>query len=212
MGYNETNIGVCFLFILYFNFLFSQDLDSIFNSIDRNHEESYNNIEQLFDFYSDDFNLWKDKVDLSTLSLTPVKAISNNYTEFITNREKVIKEVVKYLGIPYIWGGSNPNGFDCSGLIQWTIKKTHNILIPRTTKLQSTKWRKQLSYNIKNILPGDLIFFNENNSPISHVGIYLGDNSFIHAPNRDDKVKKSNISNYWIGRFAGFMSLELILN
>jgi len=201
-----------YLFIISFNLLSSQDLDSIFNSIERSHEDSSNNIDQLFDFYSDDFNLWKDKVDLSTLSLMPEEAISNNYKEFITNREKVIEEVVKYLGVPYIWGGTNPDGFDCSGLIQWTIKKTHNILIPRTTKLQSTKWKKQLSYNLKNILPGDLIFFNENNSPISHVGIYVGDNSFIHAPNRNDSVKKSNISNYWIGKFAGFMSLDLILN
>ena len=208
----QSLIFIFCLYIFSFNLLYSQDLDSIFNSIERNHEESSNNIDQLFDFYSDDFNLWKDKVDLSKLSLKPEEAISNNYSIFVTNREKVIEEVVKYLGVPYIWGGGNPDGFDCSGLIQWTIKKTHNILIPRTTKLQSTKWKKQLSFNLKSIKLGDLIFFKQENGPISHVGIYSGEDSFIHAPNRDDVVKKSKIYNYWIGKFAGFMSLDLILN
>ena len=102
----------------------------------------------MFNFYIDDFETWKDKVDLNSLSLEPEKAQKNNYTKSISNRDKIILEVNKYIGVPYIWGGSDPGGFDCSGLVQWTIKKTHDIIIPRTTRLQSSKWKNQINLNL----------------------------------------------------------------
>ena len=131
------------MFIVCINPISSQNLDSIFNSIDENHKESIKEIDKMFDFYTDDFNLWKNRVDLTKVNLIPENAVINDYESIISNREKVTNEIIKYLGVPYIWGGSNPNGFDCSGLIQWTIKKTHDILIPRTTRLQSLKWKNQ---------------------------------------------------------------------
>ena len=200
------------IFIISINLLNSQNLDSIFNSIEENHQTSLKEIDKIFDFYSDDFNLWKNKVDLTKVNLIPENAVINDYELIISNREKVINEVVKYIGIPYIWGGSNPTGFDCSGLIQWTIKKTHDVLIPRTTKLQSQKWKKQLNYDLNQIEPGDLIYFNGIDNTISHVGIFLSKNSFIHAPNRNELVKKSIMSSYWLKRFAGFINLNLIVN
>jgi len=116
------------------------------------------------------------------------------------------------LGIPYIWGGNNPKGFDCSGLVQWTIKKTHGIQIPRTTKLQSLKWKEQLNLNLNQIKVGDLIYFKTSQeNKISHVGIYIGNLKFIHAPNRKDNVKKSEITKFWKYRFAGFVDLNFIL-
>ena len=200
------------IFIISINLLNSQNLDSIFNSIEENHQTSLKEIDKIFDFYSDDFNLWKNKVDLTKVNLIPENAVINDYELIISNREKVINEVVKYIGIPYIWGGSNPTGFDCSGLIQWTIKKTHDVLIPRTTKLQSQKWKKQLNYDLNQIEPGDLIYFNGIDNSISHVGIFLSKNSFIHAPNRKELVKKSIMSSYWLKRFAGFINLNLVVN
>ena len=116
------------------------------------------------------------------------------------------------MGIPYIWGGNNPKGFDCSGLVQWTIKKTHGIQIPRTTKLQSLKWKEQLNLNLNQIKVGDLIYFKTSQeNKISHVGIYIGNLNFIHAPNRKDNVKKSEITKFWKYRFAGFVDLNFIL-
>ena len=200
------------MFIVCINPISSQNLDSIFNSIDENHKESIKEIDKMFDFYTDDFNLWKNRVDLTKVNLIPENAVINDYESIIGNREKVINEIIKYLGVPYIWGGSNPNGFDCSGLIQWTIKKTHDILIPRTTRLQSLKWKNQLNYDLNEIKPGDLIYFNGNDNSISHVGIFLSKDLFIHAPNRKELVKKSNISGYWLKRFAGFIDLNLIIN
>ena len=205
-------LALVLIFSLKNSFLFSQNLDSIFDSMDDNFNKSIESQEQIFNFYIDDFEVLKNKIDLKTLSLNPEKAQKNNYSKSISNREKVILEINKYLGIPYIWGGNNPKGFDCSGLVQWTIKKTHGIQIPRTTKLQSLKWKEQLNLNLNQIKVGDLIYFRTSeDKKISHVGIYIGNLKFIHAPNRKDKVKKSEITKFWKYRFAGFVDLNFIL-
>lgn len=191
---------------------FSQDIDSIFKSLDDNFNKSLESQNKMFNFYTDDFEIWKDKVDLNSLSLLPEKAQKNNYTRTISNREKIISEVNKYIGVPYIWGGSDPNGFDCSGLIQWTLKKTHDILIPRTTKLQSLKWSSLINLDLNQIQVGDLIYFKTTQkNQISHVGVFSGNNEFIHAPNRSENVKISKLSNYWIKKFAGFVNVDFIL-
>ena len=91
-------------------------------------------------------------------------------------------------------------------------KKTHDIIIPRTTRLQSSKWKNQINLNLNQIKIGDLIYFKTtNNNQISHVGIYTGSNEFIHAPNRSEKVKKSKINSFWTKNFAGFVNLDFIL-
>ena len=202
------------IFIFYFigTSSFSQDIDSIFKSLDDNFNKSLESQNKMFNFYTDDFEIWKDKVDLNSLSLVPEKAQKNNYTRTISNREKIISEVNKYIGVPYIWGGSDPNGFDCSGLIQWTLKKTHDILIPRTTKLQSLQWRSLINLDLNQIQVGDLIYFKTTQkNQISHVGVFSGNNEFIHAPNRSENVKISKLSNYWIKKFAGFVNVDFIL-
>ena len=191
---------------------FSQDIDSIFKSLDDNFNKSLESQNKMFNFYTDDFEIWKDKVDLNSLSLVPEKAQKNNYTRTISNREKIISEVNKYIGVPYIWGGSDPNGFDCSGLIQWTLKKTHDILIPRTTKLQSLQWSSLINLDLNQIQVGDLIYFKTTQkNQISHVGVFSGNNEFIHAPNRSENVKISKLSSYWIKKFAGFVNIDFIL-
>ena len=208
---NKKSFLILTIFFLNIS-LNAQNIDSIFNSIDDNFYKSLESQNQMFNFYIDDFETWKDKVDLNSLSLEPEKAQKNNYTKSISNRDKIILEVNKYIGVPYIWGGSDPDGFDCSGLVQWTIKKAHDIIIPRTTRLQSSKWKNQINLNLNQIKIGDLIYFKTtNNNQISHVGIYTGNNEFIHAPNRSEKVKKSKINSFWTKNFAGFVNLDLIL-
>ena len=111
-----------------------------------------------------------------------------------------------------MWGGDNPSAFDCSGLVQWTIKKTHNILIPRTTKLQYNKWSTFFIYDLFKIKPGDIVYFKTYSSnPVSHVGIYVGDNSFIHAPNQNENVMISKIDGYWRNTFVGFLPIEIVI-
>ena len=174
--------------------IFSQD--SIFENIDRSFEESIERQDNMFNFYTDDFLVWKNKVDLKKIILIPEKAVVNQYKEVISNRDKITAEINKYLGVPYLWGGDNPNAFDCSGLVQWTLKKSLDLTIPRTTNQQYNYWKKIISNQYQNLKEGDLVYFKTfGNNPVSHVGIFIGNNNFIHSPKKNDVVKKysSNI-------------------
>lgn len=97
-------------------------------------------------------------------------------------------EAIKYLGVPYVWGGENPAiGLDCSGLVKLVYKK-FGIDLPHYSRSQA-----QLGVAVKldELQSGDLVFFG---SPIHHVGIYLGEGYYIHAPKRNDVVKISRMS------------------
>lgn len=94
-------------------------------------------------------------------------------------RNSIIEEAKKYLGVPYVYGGSSPGGFDCSGLV-WYVFKNHGIELNRVAADQA----KQGTWVAKeNLVPGDLVFFDTRGtaSYINHVGIYIGDGKFIHA-------------------------------
>ncbi len=107
----------------------------------------------------------------------------------VSLNEKIVNTAMQYLGVPYVWGGTTPDGFDCSGLVQY-VYKVNEMTISRTTYTQVNEG----NYVPKNELEqGDLVFFGQASSP-HHVGIYIGDNKFIHAPQSGDVVKISNIS------------------
>lgn len=103
---------------------------------------------------------------------------------------------MKFLGTPYRYGGSSPSeGFDCSGLIQYSTKNTLNINIPRTAAQQSTFGKK---IKVSELQAGDLVFFNTSSKPNSHSGIYLGNNNFVHAPSTGGVVRVDSLNNpYW---------------
>ncbi|MDD7916902.1 C40 family peptidase [Actinomycetospora callitridis] len=90
------------------------------------------------------------------------------------------------LGVPYVWGGTSPDGFDCSGLTQFAFEKA-GIELPRTSRAQAQEGQEVDAGSMK---PGDLIFFN---SPVSHVGIYIGDGKMIEAPQSGSDVKISDV-------------------
>lgn len=104
---------------------------------------------------------------------------------------EVVKMALKYLGVKYVWGGEDPSGFDCSGLTMYCYKKatgknlTH---FARTQYSEGTKIAKTA------LMPGDLVFFGETVAGIHHVGIYMGNDKFIHAPHTGDVVKISTLS------------------
>lgn len=124
------------------------------------------------------------------------------YRNTSASKQTVIKTAKQMLGVKYRYGGTSPNrGFDCSGLVQYSHKSA-GIHLPRTTGLQ---YKATKSISRRYLQAGDLVFFKTSPSrAVSHVGIYLGDNKFIHAPSSGKRVKISSMKEkYWRKRFTG---------
>ena len=112
---------------------------------------------------------------------------------------KLVEEAKKHLGKRYVWGATGPNTFDCSGLTQYCHKKL-GINIPRTSLAQS-KSGKLVSKS--DLQVGDLIFWKTTSAPVGHVGMYVGNGQFIHAPNSRSVVKIDSLSNsYYASRYV----------
>lgn len=123
----------------------------------------------------------------------------NNNKASVT-KQTVITTAKSMLGVKYRYGGTSPNrGFDCSGLVQYSHRSA-GINIPRTT---SQQYRAAIRISRRYLKAGDLVFFKTTPSRgISHVGIYLGNNKFIHAPSSGKRVKISSMNDkYWKKRF-----------
>ena len=117
--------------------------------------------------------------------------------------EDIPMYAVSLVGSPYLMGGTSPDtGIDCSGFVGHVFKQTLGVLLPRTS-LAISKATQILTQ--PELQPGDLVFFNTMRSAFSHVGIYLGDNRFVHAASsRTGKVMVSNLNDhYWRDRFDG---------
>ena len=113
-------------------------------------------------------------------------------------RNNVIAEAKKHLGIPYVWGGNSPNGFDCSGFVQYVLKQC-NITIPRTTE-QQVLTGKYIAK--KQLQPGDLVFLqNTYRSGVSHVGIYIGNDQMIHASSSKGVTISQLSSSYYLEHY-----------
>jgi cell wall-associated NlpC family hydrolase len=106
------------------------------------------------------------------------------------------------IGINYKWGGTTPEtGLDCSGLVRYVFQQVTGVTLPRTAKEMSRVGDKVALDDLK---PGDLVFFNTRRFAFSHVGIYLGDNRFIHAPARGREVEVATLDkSFWHKRFNG---------
>jgi cell wall-associated NlpC family hydrolase len=106
------------------------------------------------------------------------------------------------LGTPYRAGGGSPlQGFDCSGLVAHVFERAWGVALPRRAEEQA---RLGTPVRKPDLQPGDLVFYNTRNRAYSHVGIYVGDGRFIHAPSRGKRVRAERIdSPYWTARFNG---------
>lgn len=114
--------------------------------------------------------------------------------------DALIKTAKSYMGVKYVYGGADPKGFDCSGYIMYIFKK-HGASVPRTADDQYDVGRKVADG--KSLVKGDLVFFSEDRREITHVGLYLGNGSFIHASSSKG-IRIDSLSNdYWKPRYAG---------
>jgi cell wall-associated NlpC family hydrolase len=117
-------------------------------------------------------------------------------------RERIVKTAMNYIGVSYKWGGeSSDEGFDCSGLTM-TVYQLNGLDLPRTSRQQ---WRAGTAVARNELLRGDLVFFaTTGGRRVSHVGIYTGDNKFIHAPGKSKHIRLTSLSkNYYRSRFVG---------
>lgn len=123
---------------------------------------------------------------------------SNKYTQKSAN---LIGTAVEFLGVPYVWGGETPKGFDCSGFVQYVYAK-HGVNLPRTADIQATVGQK--IERKEDLMPGDLVFFASDYKNISHVGIYVGDNKMIHASSGYHKIAFDDLTReYRVDHYMG---------
>jgi cell wall-associated NlpC family hydrolase len=108
---------------------------------------------------------------------------------------------------PYQFGGNSPeNGFDCSGFVRYVFQKSLGHPLPRTSQEMSQAGEPLEADQLR---PGDLVFFNTQRQPFSHVGIYLGEDRFVHSPSSGKAIAIVNMrENYWQSRYNGARRIQ----
>jgi cell wall-associated NlpC family hydrolase len=107
----------------------------------------------------------------------------------------VLFRAIALVGTPYHWGGNTPQGgFDCSGLVGYVFTDAAGVTLPRTSAAMSELGRRKLA--IDSLQSGDLVFFASGRS-VSHVGIYVGERRFVHAPNSGGTVRLDSLDGAW---------------
>ena len=147
---------------------------------------------------------------LCSACATPQYTIPAKASETFSNEE--MNELVMYAmslaDTPYRYGGNSPEtGFDCSGFVHHVFKKSLNFDLPRTS-LEISRMGEPLKEEQLN--PGDLVFFNTQQQPYSHVGIYVGESRFVHAPKKGKAITIVSMrDNYWRSRYEGARRIVL---
>lgn len=128
------------------------------------------------------------------------------------NQKILFEDIPAYsqslIGTPYKFGGTSPDsGFDCSGFVADVFRHTTGVSMPRTTIEISQVGRAVKAVELRS---GDLVFFNTLKKKFSHVGIYLGEDRFIHAPSKGGKVRVENMNDaYWKKNYDGARRINL---
>jgi cell wall-associated NlpC family hydrolase len=121
--------------------------------------------------------------------------------------ETLINNAMQLIGVRYRWGGNTPqSGLDCSGFVRYVFNDTFGFLLPRKSAQMS---KVGLQIRKDELQPGDLVFFNTMRHAFSHVGIYVGDNKFIHAPSKGKAIRVDDMTKvYWEKRYNGARRVE----
>lgn len=146
-----------------------------------------------------------------TASLPRSGLASDHYDEDQLSDNALVSSALEHLGVRYKWGGNNPDtGFDCSGLVVYAALQSLGLQLPRST---SELAHAGTAVSRQELQPGDLVFFNTLGRRYSHVGIYVGDNQFVHAPNSRGVVRIEKMDmRYWSKRFNGARRLTASVN
>jgi len=124
-----------------------------------------------------------------------------------SERERPLVHAMQALGVKYRYGGRSPEtGFDCSGLVAHVFERAWGVQLPPGTEALRKVGK---AVKLKDLEPADLVFYNTRNRPYSHVGIYLGEGRFMHAPRPGARVRVESIQTaYWRTRFNGARRLD----
>ena len=116
--------------------------------------------------------------------------------------QKLLGKAMQLIGVKYRFGGTNPEtGLDCSGYVQSVYKSSVGVNLPRTASEQARIGERIATSEVR---PGDMVFFNTRGFNNSHVGIYVGNGMFVHAPNSRSRVRFDSLeSGYWKTKFTG---------
>lgn len=139
-------------------------------------------------------NEWVNAVDVTDMS-TVTEAAADTST---ATAESVVNTAKQYIGTPYVWGGKTPSGFDCSGFTSYVYQEATGKSIGSYTVAQESAGTQEA---VSQASAGDLLFWGSKGSSY-HVGIYLGNNQYIAAPQPGESVKISTISGYFMPSFA----------
>ena len=131
--------------------------------------------------------------------LTKIDQVRHNVSQTASD---LVMNAMGLLGVPYKWGGNTTEtGFDCSGLVVSVYQQSIGLLLPRKAEQQAAATE---TIDKTELQPGDLVFFNTMRRAFSHVGIYVGNGKFIHAPRAGSEVRLESMgSSYWLQRFDG---------
>lgn len=133
---------------------------------------------------------------------TPSRDWGNARPDDPESANAVLMRAISLVGTPYRWGGSSPEtGFDCSGLVNYVFRDMVDLRLPRTSRELAAFQGPRVKP--KRLAIGDLVFFGDD-SGVNHVGIYIGDGRFVHAPNRHGKVRLDELDGaYWRDHYTG---------
>lgn len=137
----------------------------------------------------------------------PKTFVSTVSTVVVDKTETLINNAMQLIGVRYRWGGNTPqSGLDCSGFVRYVFNDTFGFLLPRKSAQMS---KVGLEIGKEELRPGDLVFFNTMRHAFSHVGIYVGNNKFIHAPSKGKSIRVDDMTKvYWEKRYNGARRLE----
>ena len=124
--------------------------------------------------------------------------------EIARARSELVVTALNFIDVDYKWGGNSAEeGFDCSGFTRHVYQTVGGIALPRSAEQQAAAPGFR-HVALHELAPGDLVFFDTTSRRFSHVGIYVGDGRFVHAPRTGAQVRVENMrSSWWASRFAG---------
>ncbi len=135
------------------------------------------------------------KITFATSSADTIKPVKQP----AENIQNLFSNIKQYLGIRYRFGGDSPSGFDCSGFVRFMFNKELDVNLPRSSSEMSTVGTR---VDRTELLPGDLVFFKNGKNRINHVGIFIGNDTFVHSSLSKGITRDTLNESYYSKRFA----------